>query len=81
MLGYVTKPCNSTPKALEIPGILSWNNNSEQPQMVFSCYSANFNLKRNILIRSITPYGVSDSLNISVDDYLTAQQLCKAASG
>jgi hypothetical protein len=37
-LGYVTKPYNSTPKALEIPGILSWNNDSGQPQMVFSCY-------------------------------------------
>jgi hypothetical protein len=24
----------------------------------------NFNLKRNIFIRSITPHGVSDSLNI-----------------
>ena len=27
-------------------------------------YHPNFNLKRNILIRSITPHGVSDSLNI-----------------
>ena len=31
---------------------------------VESCNIPNFNLKRNIFIRSITPHGVSDSLNI-----------------
>ena len=44
----------------------------------FVHYSLNFNLKRNIFIRSITPHGVSDSLNIFEVYYLAKPQLCQS---
>jgi len=40
--------------------------------------SPNFNLKRNIFIRSITPHGVSDSLNICEVYYLIKPLLCQS---
>lgn len=38
--------------------------NASAERMQWWANHPNFNLKRNIFIRSITPHGVSDSLNI-----------------
>jgi len=47
-------------------------------QEIDGLFSPNFNLKRNIFIRSITPHGVSDSLNICEVYYLIKPLLCQS---
>jgi hypothetical protein len=45
-------------------GVLLWLVHPPFAENLLAVYIPNFNLKRNIFIRSITPHGVSDSLNI-----------------